>query len=138
MANSLRCMDQFRSIGTFITNAAAGPPEPADTLSNQLFSGSAAGQNRGRVGSAAQFIAGYSQYLSHVDNASLSTGDIDFTLAAWVGCIRDYWPWGRTCVCALSRRSHASGPTRWSAPTTCAPFLQVSPSTNERCKPWVG
>jgi hypothetical protein len=38
----------------------------------------------GKVGSAAQFTAASSESLSIADNAALSTGDIDFTLAAWV------------------------------------------------------
>jgi hypothetical protein len=35
-------------------------------------------------GGAGQFTAASSQYLSIADNASLSTGDIDFTVAGWV------------------------------------------------------
>lgn len=38
----------------------------------------------GKVGDAALFAAASSQYLSVADNATLSTGNIPFTLAAWV------------------------------------------------------
>jgi hypothetical protein len=38
----------------------------------------------GQVGDAADFESGNSEYLDHADNADLSTGDIDFALAAWV------------------------------------------------------
>lgn len=36
------------------------------------------------AGNAGQFTAANTEYLSIADNASLSTGDIDFTVAAWV------------------------------------------------------
>jgi len=42
--------------------------------------GSAAGVNN----LAAKFVKANSEYLSHADNASLSTGDIDFTFTTWV------------------------------------------------------
>jgi len=35
------------------------------------------------TGNAAQFTRANSESLSHVDNADLSTGDIDFTIACW-------------------------------------------------------
>jgi hypothetical protein len=38
----------------------------------------------GKVGNAADFESGSSERLTIVDNASLSTGNIDFTLAGWV------------------------------------------------------
>lgn len=38
----------------------------------------------GKVGSAAQFTAASSESLSIADNAAVSTGDIDFSFAAWV------------------------------------------------------
>lgn len=38
----------------------------------------------GKVGTAADFEADNSEYLSRADNADLSTGDIDYTVAAWV------------------------------------------------------
>ncbi len=38
----------------------------------------------GKVGTAADFESSTSESLSHIDNTSLSTGDIDFTWAAWI------------------------------------------------------
>jgi len=38
----------------------------------------------GKIGTAASFVAANSEYLSIADNAALSTGDIDFTIACWV------------------------------------------------------
>jgi len=38
----------------------------------------------GIISNAAQFTAANSEYLSHVNNDSLDTGDIDFTASAWV------------------------------------------------------
>lgn len=40
--------------------------------------------NPGKVGTAAQFTAASSEWLSAADNASVSMGDIDFTVAAWL------------------------------------------------------
>ncbi len=40
-------------------------------------------QATGIVGFAADFELNNTEYLSHTDNASLSTGDIDFSLAGW-------------------------------------------------------
>lgn len=41
-------------------------------------------QNTGIQGNCAQFTAANTEWLSRADNASFSTGDIDFTIAAWV------------------------------------------------------
>lgn len=41
-------------------------------------------QAAGKVGNAGQFTGANSEHLSIADNAALSTGDIDFTIAAWV------------------------------------------------------
>ena len=38
----------------------------------------------GKIGNAGQFTLANSEYLSHADHADLSTGDIDFTVSAWV------------------------------------------------------
>lgn len=38
----------------------------------------------GKVGTAAEFTAANSEYLSHADHADLSTGNINFTIAGWV------------------------------------------------------
>ncbi len=41
-------------------------------------------QAGGKLANAAQFTRANSEYLSLADNASMSTGDIDFTVQAWV------------------------------------------------------
>jgi Concanavalin A-like lectin/glucanases superfamily len=51
---------------------------------NHLTDNNTVTQVTGKVGNAAQFTAPNTEYLSIVDNASLSTEDIDFTIAAWV------------------------------------------------------
>lgn len=38
----------------------------------------------GKVGNCADFEEANSEYLNRADNASLSTGDVDFTIACWV------------------------------------------------------
>ncbi|MEK7163617.1 MAG: LamG domain-containing protein, partial [Patescibacteria group bacterium] len=53
----------------------------ANTLTNNA---SVTFTTSGVRGKSAHFTAASSQYLSKADNASLSTGDIDFTVAAWV------------------------------------------------------
>jgi len=55
--------------------------------SNDLTDNNTVTQAQGKVDEAAQFTNEYPnpyEYLSHADNADLSTGDIDFTIAAWV------------------------------------------------------
>lgn len=49
--------------------------------SNHLTDNNTVGQAAGKVGNAAQFIAGNSEYLSISDNPGISTGDIDFSIA---------------------------------------------------------
>lgn len=51
---------------------------------NNLTDNNTVTQAAGTVGNAAQFTAANSEYLSIADNADLSTGDIDFTVTAWV------------------------------------------------------
>ncbi len=50
---------------------------------NTLTDNNTVASATGLVGNAADFEADNSEYLSHADNASLSTGDIDFTLVGW-------------------------------------------------------
>ncbi len=50
---------------------------------NTLTDNNSVGSAAGKIGNARSFAAASSQYLSHTDNASLSTGDIDFTVAFW-------------------------------------------------------
>src|SRR3989344_3495434 len=52
--------------------------------SNNLTDNNTVTQGTGKVGNAAQFTAANSESLSITDNTALSTGDIDFTIAAWV------------------------------------------------------
>ena len=50
---------------------------------NDLTDNNTVTSGTGKVGNAGQFTLSNSEYLSHADNASLSTGDIDFTIACW-------------------------------------------------------
>ena len=52
--------------------------------SNDLTDNNTVTQAAGKIGDAAQFTKANSESLTHVDNASLSTGDIDFSFAMWV------------------------------------------------------
>jgi hypothetical protein len=56
--------------------------EPTGTTQN-LTDNNTVGQVAGIIGNAAFFVAADSRYLSHVDSADLSTGNIDFTIAGW-------------------------------------------------------
>lgn len=51
---------------------------------NHLTDNNTVTQAAGKVGSAGQFTAANSEYLSIADNAALSMGDIDLTVGAWV------------------------------------------------------
>jgi hypothetical protein len=51
---------------------------------NDLTDHNTVGSTTGKVGNAAVFVEADQHYLSHVDNASLSTGDIDFSFSAWI------------------------------------------------------
>lgn len=50
---------------------------------NSLTDNNTVDYNTGKQGNAASFTSANSEYLSHADNASLSTGDIDFTIGGW-------------------------------------------------------
>jgi len=52
--------------------------------SNTLTDNNTVTQAAGKIGNAAQFTAASSEYLSIVDNAGISTGNIDFSIAGWV------------------------------------------------------
>lgn len=61
---------------------------------NHLTDNNTVTQDTGKIGSAAQFTAANSEFLSIADNTNMSTGDIDFTFAGWVyldtkGAVRD-------------------------------------------------
>lgn len=52
--------------------------------SNDLTDNNTVVSATGKIGTAADFEATNSEYLSITDNASISTGDIDFTFSCWV------------------------------------------------------
>ena len=51
---------------------------------NHLTDNNTVGQDTGKLGSAAWFVATNEESLSIADNAALSMGDLDFTIAGWV------------------------------------------------------
>ncbi len=51
---------------------------------NDLSDSNTVTQNTGMLAYAAQFTAANNEYLIRGDNATLSTGDVDFTIAFWV------------------------------------------------------
>jgi hypothetical protein len=63
--------------GTRVDSEPTGTPQ--DLTDNNTVT-----QNTGKISNAAQFTAANSENLSRADSADLSTGDIDFTVAAWV------------------------------------------------------
>lgn len=57
----------------------------ADSLgTSNLSDNNTVGATTGVLGNAARFVAVNSEYLSHSDNATLSTGNVDFSFAYWV------------------------------------------------------
>jgi len=52
--------------------------------SNDLTDNNTVGSAPGKIDTAANFVATNTESLSHIDNDGLSTGNIDFALAAWV------------------------------------------------------
>jgi hypothetical protein len=52
--------------------------------SNDLTDNNTVGSATGKISNAGDFVAANSEYLSVANNASLQTGDIDFTIAFWV------------------------------------------------------
>ncbi len=64
---------------------AAAPTTDESGNGETLTDHGTVGTTTGKVGTAGNFgTGGSTKYLSHVDDAALSTGDIDFTFAAWV------------------------------------------------------
>lgn len=51
---------------------------------NDLTDHNTVGQNTGKIDQAAEFEDGNNERLTIADNAALSGGDVDFTIAAWV------------------------------------------------------
>lgn len=52
--------------------------------SNTLTDNNTVTQQVGKVGNAAEFVVANSEYLSRANNASLTTGNIDFSVGFWV------------------------------------------------------
>lgn len=71
-------------VGYWPLEEASGTRVDATGRGNDLTSNNSVGQAAGKVGNCATFVAASSQSLSLVDNADLSTGDVDFTVACWV------------------------------------------------------
>ncbi len=65
--------------GTVAKDASHGTNAP-----NPLTDNNTVTQATGRQPNAGQFTSANSEFLSKADNAALSTGDIDFSIAAWV------------------------------------------------------
>ncbi len=57
--------------------------EPTDTPQD-LTDNNTVTSNTGKINSAGQFTSANTEYLSRADSTDLSTGNIDFTVAAWV------------------------------------------------------
>jgi hypothetical protein len=62
----------------------AADPTTDEFGANTLTNNNSVGTTTGKVGTAGTFTSAGGKYLSHADSAALSTGDIDFTIAAWV------------------------------------------------------
>lgn len=63
---------------------ASGSRADATATGNTLTDNFTVTQQTGKIANCAQLTAANSEYLSRADNASLSTGNIDFSVAAWV------------------------------------------------------
>jgi hypothetical protein len=62
---------------------ASGTRADATGRGNNLTDNNTVTQAAGKIGNAASFASASSEYLSCADNADLSTGDVDFTIAGW-------------------------------------------------------
>ncbi len=60
----------------------AAAPETDESVNGETLTNNLVGTTTGKVGTAGTFAN--PQYLYHADDANLSSGDIDFTVAAWV------------------------------------------------------
>ncbi|MFN8595746.1 MAG: hypothetical protein U0559_06145 [Anaerolineae bacterium] len=61
----------------------SGARQDATGHGNNLQAHNGVGVMPGKIGEAAVFSPTLQSYLSHLDNADLSTGDVDFTIAGW-------------------------------------------------------
>lgn len=74
---------RYRLVGMWTLDEASGTRSDSYGT-NHLTDNNTVTQATGKVGNAAQFTRANAEYLSIADNASLSMGDIDFTIACWV------------------------------------------------------
>lgn len=70
-------------VGYWTLDEASSTRADSTANANTLTDNNTVTQAVGKVTNAAQFTAANSEWLSHTDNAALSTGDIDFTIACW-------------------------------------------------------
>lgn len=64
--------------------------------SNNMTGGNSPTTTTGRVGNAVQFVGASSQFLTHVDNATLRVGGVDFSIAFWA--LADSFPSSMTTM----------------------------------------
>lgn len=62
----------------------ASAPETDESTNAENLTNNSVGTTAGKVGTAGTFVGASAQYLFHADDALLSSGDIDWTVAAWV------------------------------------------------------
>ena len=68
------------------TSDGSGPVTRVDSVTatgNDLTDNNTCASAAGKIGNAASFITANSESLTRTSNASLQTGDIDFTIAGW-------------------------------------------------------
>lgn len=87
---------------------ASGTRYDKTANASHLTDNNTVGAAAGIVGTSALFVAASTEYLSVADNVSISTGNIDFTIAAWLyltdeGSLRS----------ALSRWNATGGQREW-------------------------
>ena len=73
-----------RLVSYWRLDEASGAVRVDDFGGNNLANNNNVSQVAGKVGNASQFVSASEQSLSLASNASLQTGDIDFTFAGWV------------------------------------------------------
>jgi hypothetical protein len=71
-------------IGFWELEETSGSRSDATASALTLTDNNTVTSNTGKVGTAAQFTAANSEYLSRTSEAALQTGDIDFSFQAWV------------------------------------------------------
>ena len=69
--------------GVWHLEEASGTRADSTANANTLSDNNTVTSSTGKIGTATQHTASNTEYLSKADNASLSTGDIDFALTGW-------------------------------------------------------